>query len=159
MTTNQTTLTIAGIGETGPAADAVAQRANIFRMTAEAEAAVLRPKDVGCWPHTWRAALAARIARLNAEPDLAELYARDAGEHAALADPDSDGAADGFGAVLAFMDKVALETRDVAAADIATLQDAGIADADIVRLCELNAFLAYQIRVVAGLRLMEGARP
>ena len=32
----------------------------------------------------------------------------------------------------------------------------GVADADIVRLAELNAFLAYQIRVIAGLRLMKG---
>ncbi len=31
---------------------------------------------------------------------------------------------------------------------------AGIAGADIVRLSELISFLSYQIRVVAGLRLM-----
>ena len=31
-----------------------------------------------------------------------------------------------------------------------------LADADIVRLAEINAFLAYQIRVVAGLRLLKG---
>jgi uncharacterized protein YciW len=34
------------------------------------------------------------------------------------------------------------------------LQSAGIADADIVRLSELIAFVSYQIRLVAGLRLM-----
>ena len=43
--------------------------------------------------------------------------------------------------------------------DIADLQAAGVADADIVRLAELNAFLAYQIRVIAGLRLMQGHAP
>ena len=37
------------------------------------------------------------------------------------------------------------------------LQGAGISDADIVRLCELNAFLAYQFRLIAGLRLLSGA--
>ena len=31
---------------------------------------------------------------------------------------------------------------------------AGVADPDIVRLCELNAFLAYEIRLIAGLRLL-----
>jgi len=35
------------------------------------------------------------------------------------------------------------------------MSSGGMSDADIVRLCELIAFLAYQIRVVAGLRLME----
>ena len=57
------------------------------------------------------------------------------------------------------MDKVAAHTRDIAADDIAALQDAGVTDADIVRLCELNAFLAYQIRVVSGLQLMTGGQP
>ena len=31
---------------------------------------------------------------------------------------------------------------------------AGVAEADIVRLSELISFLSYQMRVVAGLRLM-----
>jgi uncharacterized protein YciW len=34
------------------------------------------------------------------------------------------------------------------------LRTAGLDDADIVRLSELIAFVSYQIRVVAGLRLM-----
>jgi uncharacterized protein YciW len=55
------------------------------------------------------------------------------------------------------MDKVAAHTREVEAGDIAGLQAAGVADADIVRLAELNAFLAYQVRLIAGLRLMRGA--
>jgi uncharacterized protein YciW len=147
-------LAIAGIGATGRVADVVALRANIFQMTAAAEETVLRPKDAGSWPHGLRAALAARIAALNGETDLAARYISDAGEFAPLGSPDRDGEADGLGAVIAFMDKVASETRDVAAADITALQKAGVADADIVRLSELNAFLAYQVRVIAGVRLM-----
>ena len=42
------------------------------------------------------------------------------------------------------------------AADVSDLQRAGISDADIVRLAELVAFMAYQLRLVAGLRLMAG---
>lgn len=42
--------------------------------------------------------------------------------------------------------------------DIQTLYEAGVSDADIVRLAELAAFLGYQARLVAGLRLMEVAR-
>ena len=154
MSAKDTTLEMAGTGETGPEADAVRMRANIFQMTSAAEAAVLRPKDSGRWPHGLRAALAARMASLNAAPDLAERYARGAGDYAAMADPARDGEAEGLGPVLAFMDKVAAQTRDVAAADIAALRMAGIADADIVRLAELNAFVSYQLRVVTGLSLM-----
>lgn len=158
MSANDTTLAAAGIGETGPVADAVALRSKIFEMTAAAEEAVLRPKDAGRWPCALRAALAARIAILNESRDLARHYAADAGEYASLTDPDHDGAAEGLGPVIAHVDKVAAETRDVTEADIVALQDAGVADADIVRLCELNAFIAYQLRVVAGLTLMTGGR-
>ena len=49
------------------------------------------------------------------------------------------------------MDRVAALPRDIAAEDIAALQEAGLPDADIVRLCELNAFLSYQCRLDAGL--------
>ena len=48
-------------------------------------------------------------------------------------------------------------TRDVGAADILALQAAGVSDANIVRLAELNAFFAYQFRVIAGLRLIRSA--
>lgn len=159
MSMNETTLASAGIGETGPAADVVALRSNIFEMTAVAEEAVLRPREPGRWPHPLRAALAARIAALNGVGDLAVRYASEAGDFAGLANPARDGAEEGFGPVLAFMDKVAVEARNVVATDISALQDAGVADADIVRLSELNAFLAYQIRVVAGLRLMTEGNP
>ena len=154
MSTNNTTLAVAGVGETGPVADALALRANIFEMSDDVETAVLRPRDTGPWPHSLRAALAARIAHLNDAKDLAARFVADAGDYAPLADPTNDGDTVGLGPVVAFMDKVATQTRDIAASDIAALQNAGVADSDIVRLCELNAFLAYQLRVIAGLRLM-----
>ncbi len=157
MALDSTALKQVGIAADGALSKATAGRASIFEMTQAAEDAVLRPKDQGPWSHELRAALAARIARLNAEADLAAQYAEGAGAFADLADPANDGAAQGLTEVVAFMDKVAADTRNVAAADISGLQAAGVADADIVRLAELNAFLAYQIRVIAGLRLMKGA--
>ena len=89
---------------------------------------------------------------------VAERYlTRVTGNNAVIADPTQDGACLGLAPVVAFMDKVAMEAHAVTAADIAGLQGAGISDADIVRLCELNAFLAYQFRLIAGLRLLSGA--
>ncbi len=157
MALHSTALKFAEGSELGATGAAVAQRANIFEMTQAAEEAVLRPREAGRWSHALRAALAARIARLNQLDDLAALYGAEAGDFAALCDPAESGAAQGVGEVTAFMDKVAARTREVAAEDISGLQAAGVSDADIVRLCELNAFLAYQLRVIAGLRLMKGA--
>lgn len=156
MSLDTTALKAAGLGTSAAIERAVQGRANVFDMTQAAEEAVLRPRETGPWSHTLRAALAARIATLNAEADLAAHYAAGAGEFAALADPGRDGEAEGLAHVTRFMDQVAARTRDVAAQDIAALQAAGVGGADIVRLCELNAFLAYQIRVIAGLRLMQG---
>lgn len=149
-----TALSAAGVSATSAAAKAAIKRANIFDMTQTAEDAVLRPRDAGRWPHPLRAALAARIARLNGEDALAWRHLLAAGDFAALSDPGADGTALGLGDVISFVDKVAARTSAVEAADLTTLQKAGISDGDIVRLAELNAFLAYQIRVIAGLGLM-----
>lgn len=154
-----TAVAAGGATEGGPASGAVGLRAKVMDMTRTAEDAVLAPADPGAWPHDLRAALAVRIARLNAAEDVADRYAaRMQGEdYATLTDPAETGAALGLSHVVTFMDKVAARPRDIAAGDISALQAAGVADADIVRLCELNAFLAYQLRLIAGLKLMTGA--
>ena len=59
--------------------------------------------------------------------------------------------------LISFADKAANDTKNILAEDISKLQAVGVSDADIVRLCELIAFVAYQVRVAAGLRLMNGA--
>lgn len=88
---------------------------------------------------------------------MADYYAADAGRYAALSEPGEPGEKHKeLAAVLSFVDKVANQTRDAAAADISGLQAAGVADADIVRLCEPVAFLTFQIRVISGLRLLNG---
>lgn len=156
MAFDTTALNNAGVAAGTALGATVEGRANIFEMTQAAEDAVLRPKDPGRWPHSLRAALASRIAALNDEKELASRYVVDAEEFAALADPAADGTGHELAGVVSFMDKVAADTRRVADADISGLQAAGVEDADIVRLAELNAFLAYQIRTIAGLRLMKG---
>jgi uncharacterized protein YciW len=156
---DMTALAVSGVSEASAAGAAAMNRSKVMEMTQAAEDAVLASAQPGAWSANLRAALATRIARHNGEIALAERYAAKTGDDpvSALADPSEDGVAQGMGAVVAFMDKVAARTSEVTAHDIEVLKSAGIADADIVRLAELNAFLAYQIRLVAGLRLMGGA--
>jgi len=149
-----TVLAQAGVLENSATGTVASGRADTLTQVQAAEDAVLRPVDTGRWSHEMRAALASRIANLNAEPALANRFRAGAGAMASLADPAVVGDTNDLVTVLAFMDKVAMAVRDVVADDIASLQAAGIGDADIVRLCELNAFLAFQIRVCVGLRLM-----
>ncbi|WP_108483365.1 hypothetical protein [Oceaniglobus ichthyenteri] len=143
---------------TGAVTTALDGRASIVAATQGAENAVLTPRETGAWSHDLRHALAARIAAQHDEPDAAEHYRSKINDStlANLADPQNDGSDQGLAHVCAFMDRVAQQTRDVNAQDIKDLQSAGVSDADIVRLCELNAFLAYQLRVLAGLRLLGG---
>ncbi len=148
----------ASIKPDSTAANAVMSREKILIMTQAAEDAVLRPRECGAFGHELRAALAARVAHLAHDETLHAHYLALAGAQSAFADPAETGEEHGLSEVLAFVDKVANETRDVVVEDIAALQATGTSDADIVRLCELVAFLAYQLRVVSGLRLMEGAQ-
>lgn len=148
-------LSEAGVVPGSELSETLLSRANVLGMMQDAETAVLRPKDFGAFGHELRAAIAARVANLAGDKSLAGQYLADAGECASLAEPSVSGGAQGLDAVLAFVDKVSNQTRDASALDILKLQAADISDPDIVRLCELVAFLAFQIRVIAGLRLMQ----
>lgn len=142
------------------AASAVAQsRSNIAEMSRQAESAVLEPRDPGGFSSPWRHAIAARLATLNALPELAVHYLADVTDPALrdLADPAQTGRDARERAVIAFMDRVAAEPRSVQAEEVEALKAVGVAEADIVRLCELNAFMSYQCRVLAGLAVLKGA--
>lgn len=161
MTTNpdvwhSTAVATSGATPNGPAGAAIAGRANILEMTQATEDAVLRPADPGPWPHDLRTALASRIARLNGSDALASKYREMSGTsaHSALADPSINSSDKTISAALVFVDQVATQPKDISADDIKVLQAAGVADADIVRLTEVVAFMAYQVRLTAGLALL-----
>jgi uncharacterized protein YciW len=152
----------AGVAPGDAAHAALLARAEIVAMTQATHDAALKPKDPGGLSHAVRAALACRIARLNADPGLAiryEALMREAGaseDEQRIADPAFKGE-ERTGALIAYTDLVSTAPKDTTPGDIEALKRAGIVDADIVRLAELNAFLAYQIRVIAGLKLMRKA--
>lgn len=151
-----TTLKAAGIDEYLPDNSLLQKRENIFNLTQKAQEAVLCPKDYGAYNHELRHALAARICLLNNDQIAADHYSFKAGTYRDLVDPSNTGHDFDLGHVLKFIDKVATRPRDVTEEDIQTLQKVGIKDPDIVRLAELNSFMAYQIRLIAGLRLLKG---
>ena len=133
----------------------VVARATIIEMTQATEDAVLLPKDIGAFGRDLRVSIAARVAHLGRDPTLAERYLANAPDLEPLADPKESEGTRGLGAVLAFAGKVANQTRDAAAENISGLQASRVSDANVVRLCELVAFMAFQIRVITGLRLMQ----
>jgi len=148
-----------GISAGHPLAGVLFGRGGIIELTEKSHDAALKPEPSGGLTHSERAALACRMARLNLDGELASHYESmvEAGD-ASIADPSFDGADDArLKAIIGHTDLVTRSPKDAAAGDIASLKAAGILEQDIVRLSELIAFVNYQVRLVAGLRLMVAA--
>ncbi len=157
---NDVMLRLAGIDPGSALARVVAKRADIFELTEKTPAAALVPGEPGGLSHGLRAAIGCRIARLNRDEGFLEHFKQlldDAGatdlERQAV-ELDFVGSDSFTRAVIRHADMVAANPKAATGADIVLLKAAGVSDADIVRLSELVAFVSYQIRVVAGLRLM-----
>ena len=148
----------AGISAGSPLAGVLSGRSDVLELTEKSHDAALRPRQPGGLTHSERAALACRIALLNNETVLARHYeSLIGGGDSAIADIGFDGGEDiRLRAILRHADLVTVNPKEAVSGDISALKSAGIGDADIVRLSELIAFVSYQIRVVAGLRLMAG---
>ena len=160
---NDLVLKLADIEPGSPLAAAVAKRADIFELTQTTHDAAITPVDPGGLSHGMRAALACRIARLAANADIechfrAVLDRVDASEaERRVADLDFSGDDRRASALIRHADLIASDPKSATGSDIGQLREAGVADPDIVRLSELVAFVSYQVRVVAGLKLMQAA--
>ena len=135
-----------------PVAAAMAARANLLQASEANYAAVLTPQDPGGISHATRFMLAERIAHLHGDDRLAAHYA---GHGTLPPDLPTDTRTT---AILRHIDMVTTSPRDATRGDITALQQAGVPDADIVRISQVVAFVSYQVRLIAGLRLM-GATP
>ncbi len=142
---------IEAMADTPRARAAAAQRAELMAASDANARAVFSPQDAGGLPQAVRLAFASRIAALNGDERLAAEYRAMAGSAPAglAGDPRS-------AAMQRHVDLVTRTPRAATRADVEALLAAGVAEADIVRLSQLIAFVNYQLRVVAGLRLIGG---
>lgn len=142
-------------------AQAMEKRAEILRLSQAAHDAVLLPRDPGGLAHGLRAALAARMARLNRNEALASHYdslvAR-ANEPATalLARPGTNATGPRIAEIVRHADRLTVAPREATRGHVEALREVGVSDADIVRLSELAAFVNYQVRVIAGMALIGG---
>ncbi|MBA3519315.1 MAG: CMD domain protein [Rhizobiales bacterium] len=135
-------------------------RADNVRLSQASHDAALNPRDCGNISRGERAALACRMARLLKDERLERHYrelldaAGDA-ETAPVADPDGQTAPDPrLTAIVRHVELVTLTPALATRTDIEQLKSAGLTDRDIVTLSGLIAFVNYQARVAAGLRLL-----
>lgn len=123
---------------------------------------VLRPANDQGLSHGLRIALASRMAALNADAVLIAEYDAQLAE----CDPSeallalASGAKDldePLATIARHVDLVTLTPIAARASDINRLEQAGLNNPQIVALSELIAFVNFQTRVAAGLRLMRSA--
>ena len=151
---------LAGVPPGSRLGQALTPRAEILRLSEAAHDAVLLPREPGGLSHAVRAALAARICRHVGDDALTrhyDAYLAHSGDLdvGPLAYPDGRSGDPRQDAMARHADLLTLAPRTATRGDIAALTAAGLAEADIVRLAELAAFVNYQLRVVAGLRLLK----
>jgi uncharacterized protein YciW len=153
--------TLAGVPSASRLGQALQARAEIMRLSEAAHDAVLMPREPGGLSHGLRAALAARMCRQLGDDALTSHYdsylAHSADLDAApLAHPKGTTDDPLLDAIARHIDLLTLAPREATRQDIEALKVVGLSEADIVRLSELAAFVNYQLRVVAGLKLLKG---
>lgn len=153
---------LSGATPGSPQANARGLRPDVVRYTQTSDDAVFRPKSDGGLTRAERAAAALRIAHLLRDETLSAHY------KALLAPLDGGGrlvaslaakpGTDRWGRILAHVDRVTLEPGASEPAHIGLLAGAGLSPQAIVALAQLIAYVNYQARVRAGLRML-GGRP
>jgi uncharacterized protein YciW len=142
----------------------LARRADLMALTEASRKAVLTPVEPGGLSHALRALIAVRASERLGDVRMKDNYyehftqCEDFYDLAGLVEPNAKSDDPWLQAILDHADMLTCAPRTATRNDIQKLYDAGVSDADIVRLAEVAAFLGYEARLVAGLRLMETIR-
>lgn len=154
-----------GIDPVSPLGALRRQRPDILRHTQGAYRELVRPDDPGGVTPAERAALALRVALIERHDALAAHYrtlltARFTPEERRAAEtfpaPDGDGR---LATLLRYADLVAQHPERTDQVEIDQLSALGLSAQDIVAVTQLVAFVPYQTRLLAGLRLLQEAQP
>jgi CMD domain protein len=154
---------ISGVAPGSDLYDLRGERDEIVRRSESSYRANLLPADPGSLPPAIRAALACRMARLLGDAAAAEHYASllarasPVPETAALADPDHHPEDRRLAAIAHRVDLLTLTPEAATRDDVDELRAAGLDERAVVTLTGLVAFVNYQLRVAAGLRMLRGA--
>jgi CMD domain protein len=152
---------LAGIAPGSALARLRERRSDVRDALQASDRALFRPGDAGGLSHVEREAAALRVAVLNR---TVSLYARHRAALQALGldepllrqlEAPLPPVGPRLAAVLAHTDLLTLHPRDAGPADLQALRAQGLAERDIVSLSQLVAYANFQVRLVAGLQLLQ----
>lgn len=145
------------------ATDLFDKRREIIDLSDACLHAAIAPSDPGGISRGLRWALALRMARLHSIDELVDILETSEPEHetsgilgSIAVGWEATGADVRTSAIVAHADMLANEPRAATKQCIVKLIEAGVEQADIVRLSEFVGVLSYYMRVVAGVKLLTG---
>jgi CMD domain protein len=153
---------LAGLVPGSAAATVRRQRPEVARFTQGSYEALLADAEPDGVSQTERLLIGLRVAILSGSTTLATHYRQglaqsgvDAQTIAAVEQfPASEDLTSRTAALLRYVDRVINEPRTATPAHLAELQAQGLSVREIVTVAQLIAFLSYQVRLLAGLRLL-----
>jgi uncharacterized peroxidase-related enzyme len=155
---------VLGIGPDSPLGALRRRRPEALRHAEGAYRELVLPEDPGGVGRGERAAIALRVALREGEAALAArfraLLGRE-GAWAAIAAAEDLGGGGGdagppLAALLRHADLVAARPADCGQGEIDALRAIGLSPRDVVAVTQLVSFVPYQVRLLAGLRAMQG---
>ncbi len=156
---------VAGIAPGSALAALRRERSDAMHHTEGSYAALLDPAEPAGVSRAERHLIALRVAILNDDAPLAGHFrerlrlTETSGATIAAVERFPDGAAlpQRLTTIMRHVDLVTREPRTATPTHVAELQAAGVTPRDIVTIAQLIAFVSYQVRLLAGLRLLGGA--
>ena len=145
--------TLAGLSDDSPLAALRRQRPDVVRHLQGSDDAIFAPAHHGGLTRPEREACGMRVAGLLRDSVLEEHYHR---RLVALGEMHPLNGTRGE-CILAHVDRVTLDPADSTKADIDALLSVGLTPHATVSLSQLIAYVNFQSRVLAGLRMLKGA--
>ena len=146
--------TLAGLAEGSPVAELRRQRPDVVRHLQGSDDAIFAPAHHGGFTRPEREAAALRAATLLRDSALEEHYRR---RLVALGEAHPLNGARGE-AIFAHVDCVTMAPDSATQADLDRLLAAGMTPHAVVSLSQLIAYVNFQSRVLAGLRMLRDAQ-
>ena len=144
---------LAGLADDSTLAALRRHRPDVVKHCQGSDDAIFAPAHHGGLTRPEREACALRVASLLRDAVLEEHYHR---RLVALGEAHPLNGARGE-RILAHVDRVTLDPADATKADIDALLAAGLSPHAVVSLSQLVAYVNFQSRVLAGLRMLKGA--
>lgn len=146
---------LAGIEPGSPVAALRARRPDFVRYTEGSHDVLLAPADPAGISLAERALIALRVATLERSVALADHY-RTRLRQVAGGDQNATVETPRLKALLDHVERMTTAPRTATKAHLDALGAEGFSPRDLVTVAQLVAFVSYQVRVVAGLRLLSG---